>query len=254
MTYKYFIGVVNVETLKAKYKELARQLHPDVNKASDATAQFQAMIAEYQYIQKSGFVTYPISNGRAGRTFDDIMSGFDAFRQQAERTKQQDSYTKTSQQEHNFYQNDIWEEAAKTRKTRRKRNEEARKEKEEAAKKDYERMRNDPNNFWNNFDSFKAKASQEGFDNGEDYFWLNVWPSSRDYVGTIDFVIDMMLAGGKPITWLLAEVFKLKDLEFNTFKYIRWAIKKRGSSIGLDDSWARTTYQNYITIWQHESV
>lgn len=57
MVYKYFLGVINETQLTAKYKSLAKTLHPDVGGKHE---DFVAMKAEYEHIQIVEM--YPVAN------------------------------------------------------------------------------------------------------------------------------------------------------------------------------------------------
>lgn len=57
MTYKYFVGVKNEEELKAKFRELAKQLHPDRGGSHN---EFTSMQNEYEYVLERAI--YPISS------------------------------------------------------------------------------------------------------------------------------------------------------------------------------------------------
>lgn len=62
MIYKYFLGVINETQLTAKYKSLAKQLHPDVGGKHE---EFVAMKAEYEYLLNEDF--YPVKNNSSFR-------------------------------------------------------------------------------------------------------------------------------------------------------------------------------------------
>lgn len=65
MTVKYFKGINNPQELKAKYKELAKQFHPDVNPAGEKT--MMQINAEYDYCVECGAGTWTMPDGKPDR-------------------------------------------------------------------------------------------------------------------------------------------------------------------------------------------
>lgn len=55
----HFAGIANANKLKARYRELSKKLHPDVNKATDAESQFKDMKAEFERVEKEGVFPIP---------------------------------------------------------------------------------------------------------------------------------------------------------------------------------------------------
>jgi hypothetical protein len=57
VNFRYFVGCINLDQLKSKYKELAKRLHPD---AGGVHAEFVAMKAEYDEIATNNL--FPVKN------------------------------------------------------------------------------------------------------------------------------------------------------------------------------------------------
>lgn len=77
----YFDQAVTLEDVKAIYKKVARQLHPDCNPGKDTTAEFQAMQQEYErafnrckniHVNKDG-ETYEKETTETPEMFRDII-------------------------------------------------------------------------------------------------------------------------------------------------------------------------------------
>ena len=79
---KYFQDCITLEDVKALYKKLARQLHPDCNPGKDTTQAFQEMQAEYEkafeackytHINKEG-ETYTKETDETPEMYADIIN------------------------------------------------------------------------------------------------------------------------------------------------------------------------------------
>lgn len=64
MVYKYFVGCINIESVKSEYRTLVKKYHPDVNPGIDVN-EIKNLNIEYEYINKSngvGGIKFPIEN------------------------------------------------------------------------------------------------------------------------------------------------------------------------------------------------
>lgn len=77
---RYFVGVKDSKELKTRYRELVLKHHPD--KGGDTNI-FIAVKNEYDYISKSGHITYPIATRQEVSSMDDLADLFNQFKNQS---------------------------------------------------------------------------------------------------------------------------------------------------------------------------
>lgn len=221
---KHFIGCVNFDEVKSRYKKLAMQFHPD--RPSGSHALFIELQAELDYIKEYSPV-YPL--GKSDPLEDLLRNGFgfgsgvDAFAEAARRAQREQQQAR----------------AAAENLARRQR--EARERQRAYQQGPSSNRADDP--YWG--EPFWGKDTEEAK-------WKRVLFDKHpraDVFRVIKGVADEALATNKSGNWMLMEVYKLDDLDMEHFKFLKWyLLKVSPTHKSLNEGWVGQTYKNYVAV------